>query len=55
MVSRGGLIVLTAMIGSAAAVLALLVAKLWPRESDALAAGSAKLLRRWRKFTGLDE
>jgi hypothetical protein len=53
-VSRTG-VILTAVIGSGAAALALIVARLWPKDSDTLVAGSAKFIHRWRRFTGLDD
>jgi hypothetical protein len=54
MVSRGG-VILTAVIGGATALLTLLVVKLWPKNSDALERASARVLRRWHRFVGLDQ
>jgi hypothetical protein len=54
MVSQGG-VILAAFVGGAAALLALVVVKLWPKDNDTLAANSTMLVGRWRRFTGLDD
>jgi len=47
--------ILAAIIGGAAAIATLVVVKLRPRWGDPQQSPSAKLLRRWRRFAGLDE
>jgi hypothetical protein len=48
-------VLLTAVIGGAAAIMTLIVVNLWPKDNDALSTASAKLLGRWRRFAGMDD
>jgi hypothetical protein len=48
-------VLLAAVVAGSAAIVTLIVAKLWPKNSDALEATSSKLLGRWRRFSGLDD
>ena len=46
-------VLLAAVVAGSAAIVTLIVAKLWPKNSNALEESSSKLLGRWRRFSGL--
>lgn len=55
MVSGPSGFALALIVAGSAAVLTLILVKLWPKESDAPERIAAKMLQTWRRFTGIDD